>query len=378
MARFVLLGPTYPFRGGIAHYTTLLAQHLREKHDTLLISFLRQYPRWLFPGRSDRDPSHQPLITEAEYLLDPLNPATWRRALRRIGEWQPDGVIMQWWHPFWAPAWSILARGVKRLPGRPRLIVICHNILPHEQGIARPLLALISRWALSPADAFVVHAAADGAMLAGMLPQARYQVTPHPTYAALGDLSPAELPIPLPADRPLLLFAGFVRPYKGLDILLEAMGLAVTQRPLHLLVAGEFWQGVATYNEQIERLKLVDAVTIIDTYLPNELLAACLNRADLVVLPYRSATQSGIIQAAFGQNKPVITTSVGGLAEVVTHERTGLVIPPSNPLALAAAIERFFAEDLGPLFAENIAGDNDRFSWRHLAAQIETMCLQND
>jgi glycosyltransferase involved in cell wall biosynthesis len=369
--RFCLIGPTYPYRGGIAHYTTLLAQHLREEHETLLISFIRQYPRWLFPGQSDRDPSRQPLHTEAEYLLDPLNPLTWWRTLRHIQQWQPDIVVMQWWHPFWAPAWSMLARGIKRQWQAPRLLFICHNVLPHEQGILRPLLPLLTRWALLPGDGFVVHAEADGAVLAEMLPQARYQVRPHPTYAPLAELPAAALPVTLPADRPLMVFAGFVRPYKGLDVLLEAMALALKVRPLHLLVAGEFWQGTAVYDEQIRRLKLEGAVTTINRYLPNELLAACLNQADLVVLPYRSATQSGIVQAAFGHNKPVITTNVGGLPEVVAHEQTGLLVPPGDAPALAEAIERFFREGLGSRFAANIAVGNDRFSWHHLIRELE-------
>jgi glycosyltransferase involved in cell wall biosynthesis len=371
MSRFAVIGPTYPYRGGIAHYTTLLVQQLRQEHETLLISFIRQYPGWLFPGRSDRDPSQQPLKAEAEYLLDPLNPITWWRTLERLRQWQPDTVIMQWWHPFWAPAWSMLARAIKRQRPAPRLLFICHNVLPHEQGIIRPLLPLLNRCVLLPGDGFIVHAEADGAVLAGILPQARYQVRPHPTYAPLAELPATALPVTLPADRPLLVFAGFVRPYKGLDVLLEALSLALEERPLHLLIAGEFWQGTATYEKQIRRLKLEDAVTIINRYLPNELLTACLRQADLVVLPYRSATQSGIVQAAFGQNKPVITTNVGGLPEVVTHEQTGLLVPPGDAPALAVAIERFFSEELGARFAANIAADNDRFSWRHLVRGLE-------
>jgi glycosyltransferase involved in cell wall biosynthesis len=187
----------------------------------------------------------------------------------------------------------------------------------------------------------------------------------------LGDREAVALPISLPTDRPLLLFAGFVRPYKGLDVLLEAM--ALVERPLHLLVAGEFWQGAAPYEAQIARLGLGEKVTLWDEYLPDELLAACLRRADVVVLPYRSATQSAVVQTAFGQGKPVITTNVGGLAEVVAHERTGLVVPPEDPAALAAAIERFFAEEMGVWMGENVVGENGRFSWQTLVTQLESL-----
>lgn len=373
MTRYCLIGPTFPYRGGIAHYTTLLAQHLRLNHEVLFISFSQQYPTWLFPGRSDKDPSARPLRTDAEYLLNPLNPWSWRRTLARLRAWQPDVVVVPWWVPFWAPAWAALGRGIRRLPGRPKLLFICHNVLPHEQGKLRPILPQLTRLALGAGDGFIVHSAADGAILQQILPGAVLAVTPHPTYAALGDTPPAALPFALPADRPLLLFAGFVRPYKGLDVLLAALPLALAERPLHLLVAGEFWQGTAPYQEQITQLGISEAVTLVDDYLPNELLAACIRRADVVVLPYRSATQSGVIQVVFGQGKPVITTNVGGLGEVVDHERTGLVVPPEDPAALAAAINRFFAEELGPVFAAHISQENGRFSWQHLIDKLETL-----
>lgn len=373
MTRFAVIGPTYPYRGGIAHYTTLLAEELRRQHDVLLVSFSRQYPAWLFPGKSDKDPSERPLRTEAEYLLDGLNPLTWWRTLRRLWAWQPEIVVMQWWVPFWALAWAVLARGIKRLPGKPRLLFICHNVLPHEEGRLRAMLPGLVRLALGPADGFVVHSQADGKILREVLPQAVYQVSPHPTYAPLGAVTAADFPFVVPDDRPLLLFAGFVRPYKGLDILLDALPMVLAKRPAHLLVAGEFWQGSTDYQAQIARLGIGDAVTLVDKYLPNEVLAACVDRADVVVLPYRSATQSGIIQLAFGLGTPVITTDVGGLAEVVRHEETGLVVPPEDANALAAAIDRFFAENMPETMEMAIGKENGRFAWDGLVRQLSTL-----
>jgi len=226
---------------------------------------------------------------------------------------------------------------------------------------------------LGRGDGFVVHAQADGQILGQILPGARYVVTPHPTYAPLADTEPSPLPVSLPDDRPLLLFAGFVRPYKGLDILLDALPAVLAQIPVHLLVAGEFWQGSELYREQIDWLGIGDAVTILDAYLPNELLAACIRRADVVVLPYRSATQSGIIQLAFGQGTPVITTDVGGLAEVVADGRTGLVAPPENPSALAAVICRFLEDGLGEVMRENVREGDGRFSWEKLIHQLQIL-----
>ncbi len=373
MTRYALIGPTYPYRGGIAHYTTLLARHLRVDHEVLLISFGRQYPGWLFPGKSDKDPSERPLQTAAEYILDPLRPLTWRKTLHRLRAWQPDVVIMPWWHPYFALAWAVLGRGIKRLPASPTLIFICHNVLPHERNrLSHLWLPKMVRWVLGRGDRFIVHSQADGQILQQLVPWARYQVTPHPTYAELGGASAdlAPLPVDLPDDRPLLLFCGLVRPYKGLDVLLEALAIAVQTRPLHLLVAGEFWQdGEVQYRQQIDRLRLHEAVTIWNQYLPDEWLAACIDRADVIVLPYRAATQSGIVQMAFGRGKPVITTDVGGLAEVVHHGRTGLVVPPENPSLLAQSILDYFAQGGAAVFAPHIQADA-RFSWDVLLKQI--------
>ncbi len=367
MTRFCLIGPTYPYRGGIAHYTTLLTTHLQPKHQTLLISFSRQYPAWLFPGKSDQDPSERPLQTDAEYLLDPMNPFTWWRTWQRIRAWEPDVVVIPWWHPFFAPAWATLGRGVKRLAKRPKLLFICHNVLPHEAGVMDKTAV---RLALSPGDGFITHAQSDAKILRHILPQSKISVSPIPTHSALSPTTPIELPISLPHNTPLLLFCGFVRAYKGLDVLLAALPLV--KKRVHLFVAGEFWHDKNRYLKQIEDLHLQQTVTLLDGYLPNETLVAYLRRADVVVLPYRAATQSGMIQAAFGQGCPVITTEVGGLAEVVTNGRTGLVVPPENPPALAAAIDDFFHQELGPLFRQHIETENGRFSWEHLIQIIET------
>lgn len=363
--RICLVGPTYPYRGGIAHYTTLLARHLAAdfEHEHLLISFKRQYPRWLYKGASDRDTSRLPLRTEAEYLLDPLNPLSWRRTSGRIAAWQPDIVVMFWWVPFWAPVWSILARAIKRLRPAPRLVYICHNALPHE---ASRFDRLAMRAALSPADGLLAHAESDAAELRRLFPRKPVAVSPLPTFADVGG-SPAELPLALPTGRPLLLFCGFVRPYKGLDVLLEALPTVLAQQPVHLLVAGEFWDDEGDYRDQIRRLGLEEAVTVDNRYIPDEELSAYLRAADVVVAPYRQATQSAVVQLAFGHGRPVITTDVGGLSEAVEDGRTGLVVPPEDPVALAGAINRYLDEDLGPAFRANIVQDQERFSWGRLA-----------
>ncbi len=363
MTRFCLIGPTYPFRGGIAHYTTLLAQHLQAQEETLLISFTQQYPRWLFPGRSDRDPSEQPLQAKVEYLLDPLNPFSWRRTLKRIEQWQPDVVVIPWWVPFWTPLWAYLGRGIKRMANRPSLLFICHNVLPHEGSLIDKTAV---RLALAAGNGYIVHAQTDAEKLQQIFPNPKIKITPLPTFAPVLTNTNVNLPVSIPTDRPLLLFCGFVRPYKGLDILLDALPAVLAERPVHLLVAGEFWSSAKPYQDQVTQYGLQDSVTLYNHYLTNEELSACIAQAEVVVLPYRSATQSAVIQAAFGQETPVITTNVGGLAEVVDDGRTGLVVPPENPTLLAKAINDFFTEELGPQMKDQIRAESDRFSWQHL------------
>ncbi len=266
MNRFCLIGPTYPYRGGIAHYTTFLARRLSKTNDTLLISFSRQYPRWFFPGKDDKDPSVNPLKADAEFLLNPLSPLSWRRTIKRIESWGADAVIIPWWVPFWAPAWSVVGRGVKNNSSELKLIFICHNVLPHERSL---LDKLALRTSLSPADGFIVHAQADADKLRKEFPTKKIRVSPLPTYAGLGGDSTFLLN-DLPKDRPLLLFFGFVRPYKGLDILIDALALVRQQLDVHLVVAGEFWDDESKYINQVNNLGLNADVSIINRYLPDE------------------------------------------------------------------------------------------------------------
>ncbi|MDX1616064.1 MAG: glycosyltransferase family 4 protein [Candidatus Promineifilaceae bacterium] len=367
MARFALLGPTYPFRGGIAHYTTMLARALAEEHDVLFISFKRQYPGWLFPGRSDRDPSPEPLRVESEPLLEPLNPLSWWRTIKRLRAWQPDVLVVPWWVPFWAPAWAVISRGVKRFAQPPRLLFICHNVVPHERG-------RLDRWALraalAPGDGFITHSQTDASLLRSLIPGVPVRVATLPSYASVTESPPQPLAVQLPTDRPVLLFCGFVRPYKGLDVLLRALPLVLAKQSAHLLVAGEFWDDRADYLQLVDDLQIGAAVSIVDRYLTNAELAWCLDQASVVVLPYRTATQSAIVPLAFGRGKPVITTAVGGLPEAVDDGITGLVVPPDDHKALAAAIEAFFAKNWAEPFAANIQIRQSRFAWKELVTAL--------
>ena len=373
--RISLIGPTYPFRGGIAHYNTLLERGLRQRYGTVqFISFRRQYPAWLFPGETDRDSSQEPIRPEqVEYLLDPLMPPTWMRVARQIERYEPDLIILQWWVPFWAaPFRTITALARQRTEAK--VIFICHNVLPHESS---RLDHLWIRLGMGKGQGFITHSPNQKEQLLTVFPQTPICCTPHPTYATFDtgrwQRETARRELGFEAEDNLLLFFGFVRPYKGLRYLLEAMLMVLERIPVHLLVVGEFWKDKSEVEAQIARLGLADRVTLVDRYVPNEEVALFFRAADLVVLPYESATGSGVLQIALGLECPAVVTDVGGLREIVAHDETGLIVPPKNSEALAQAIVRYFGDELGPAFIENIHRDQMRFSWDTLLDAIENL-----
>ena len=372
--KYVVIGPTYPYRGGISHYTTLLCQHLRAAHEVKFYSFKRQYPALLFPGRTDKDPSRSPLRADCEYLLDAWNPLTWLETFRRIKEYRPDALIFQWWVPYWAPAFASIAGFARRFTAS-RVVFICHNVFPHERSVVDRALV---RLALTQGQFFIVQSEKDLHDLKRLLPVAQVRKTAHPIYEALalaGTLTTEEAQRQLGLEGNVLLFFGFVREYKGLEYLLKAMPKVMGRLDAHLLIVGEFWDDKSSYLKLIEELGIAQAVTIVDRYIPNEELGLYFSAADVVVLPYVDATQSGVTKLAYGFEKPVITTSVGGIPEIVKNGETGLIVPPQDSEALGEAIVRYFEEDLGARLILNIGAQvqEGAFSWERLVHLIENL-----
>lgn len=334
--RAVLIGPLPPFRGGIAHHTTMLFHALRTQTDLLAISFVRQYPAWLFPGESDTEAGQSRLgDPECEYVIDPLNPLTWSQALGRIREHRADLVIIPWWTVFWAPCFWYLARGCRASGLEVRFF--CHNLVDHESAGWKVFL---TRQVLAQGRSYVVQARAEADRLRGLIPGAPVLVHPHPVYDQFPD--PAERLNRCAAKE--LLFYGFVRPYKGLDVLIEALAL-LRDRDVHLTVVGEFWSGLEEIRSRIKRLSLDAAVEIVPRYVNDVETAAYFDRADALVLPYRRATGSGVLAIAYHYGKPVIATTAGAFPDVVRDGETGYLVPPESREALAAAIDRLTRAD---------------------------------
>ncbi len=327
--RVVLIGPILPFRGGIAQHTTMLHRTIADGHSLLTLSFSRQYPKWLFPGASDRDPEYagheEPGV---DYVIDSVNPLTWIRAVRRIVDFQPDIVVFPWWTIYWVPCFGVMVHRLRshRLP----IAFFCHNVVEHEAAAWKTAL---SRLVLRMGDRFVVHTHEDAVNLQALLPGSEVAIQAHPIYdqypAPVGNLG---------ARRPLeLLFYGFVRPYKGLDLLIDALA-RLDDPSIQLTIAGEFWDGEDTILERIEQLGLSDRIEVLARYHSDQETAELFARADAVVLPYRSATGSGVVPVAYHYNKPVVVTRVGGLPDVVVDGETGLVVPANDAEALASAL----------------------------------------
>jgi glycosyltransferase involved in cell wall biosynthesis len=369
--KFCVVGPTYPFKGGISHFTTMLVDQLRCEHEVIFLSFKRQYPRWLFPGISEPDPSNHVLRCDCEYILDPMNPWTWLKTYRRIKHTRPDVLILQWWTPFWTPTLAALSTLVKRRTAV-RILYLCHHITPPDGG---PFDLTLARTVLSRGDEFIVLSESDYADLRRALPEARIHLTLHPSYEAFNQNSPlpadARRVLGYGADDRLVLFFGFVRRYKGLGHLLRALSYVPADLNVRLLVVGEFWDPASGYQAMAESLGIADRVQIIDRYVPNEEIGLYFSAANVVALPYLEATQSGVIQIAFGFDRPVITTSVGGLPEMLRDGRLGLLVPPQDEAALATAITAFFQENMQVGFEAAIRAERDVFSWERLVKLIE-------
>jgi len=374
--QIAVVGPMHPYRGGIAHFTEMTVTGLTDRgHDVRPVSFSRQYPELLFPGETQFEPDSDapPIVRGATRMLDSINPLSWIRTARALREADPDAVVFQYWMPFFAPAYGTIARLLRRV-GIPSYAVV-HNALPHERHIGDTWL---SRYFLRACDGHVVMSDAVADTLRGLRrPEAAVRQIEHPVYERFGAPVPkgkARSALGLPLEVPVLLFFGFLRTYKGLHVLLEALPQVLEEHPdLHLVVAGEPYDDVRRYHRLIREHDLGDRVLWHDHYIPSRQVPVYFSATDLVVQPYVSATQSGVAQIATHFETPMIVTDVGGLAETIPHENAGFVVPPANSSALARAISRFWQDDWADRLNEGMQEQHHRRHPDRLMEALEAL-----
>lgn len=342
--RVTIIGPAYPLRGGIAHHVYYLKRELTGRgHSVQVISFRQLYPRLLFPGTTEFDTSASRLDPGATPLLTSINPITWLKAFRAVKAFSPEVVVFQWWRPFFAPMVGTLARLFRKIGLK--CVIECHNVFSHEGS---PFDHLLLKFAVSPADSFITHSNED-----------RNKLLP---FVAGKTIGVSALPIPneFTSDSintrsgRTILFFGVVRKYKGLDVLLAAMPKVLSRIDCRLEIAGEFYDSEDRYQQLVRDYGLEQHVRIDNRYIPNEEMVEIFDRADVLVLPYLSATQSAVARIALANRLPVIASKTGGLSEAVVENVNGLLFPPGDSSALADRITEYFANDLGPVFARNL------------------------
>ncbi len=365
--RLTVFGPGFPLRGGIATTTTALVQALEgHGHQVQFLTPSRQYPRWLYPGADERDPEACPQIDGAQALFAPLEPWTWPRARRQALEFNADAWIIPYWTWAWATFWRFMLRG-----SRPPAIAVVHNLHDHGGGTLRRSVAL---GVLSRCQGFLTHAAVlRTALLESFsgVPVAAYPLPPVTSTRPIPEKKAVRRRMDVGPEERLALFLGLIRPYKGVDVLLEAFARLPETSQWRLVVAGEPWGGLGrNLAAQVETLHLGDRVRLKFGWIPEAEVDQLLSAADILVLPYRSGTQSAVAPMALSRGLPVLSTDIGGLGEVIQDGVSGLLVEPGSPEALADALVGLENEGLARLAAGALASAN-RWTWDGYAETLE-------
>ncbi|MCC9167128.1 glycosyltransferase [Pontibacter harenae] len=367
----VIIGPAHPLRGGLATFNERLARAFQERGDEVeIVTFSLQYPSFLFPGKSQFLDEAAPQDLSIKVLINSVNPLSWYNTGNYIRKKKPDLVIFRYWLPFMGPAFGTIARLIRR-NNHSRVLAITDNVIPHEK---RPGDVPFTKYFLSSCDGFVTMSKAVQQDLERFQPQKPNKYLSHPLYDNFGSpetKAEACAAINLDPSYKYILFFGFIRAYKGLDLLLKAMAdPRLKQRhDIKFIVAGEFYEDAAPYHTLIQELQLQDRLELRTEFIPNGAVKHYFCAADLIVQPYKHATQSGVTQVAYHFNKPMVVTNVGGLAEMVPHGEVGYVVEP-EPQAIATAILDFYSSGKAASYSENIQVFKRKFSWENFTAAI--------
>jgi glycosyltransferase involved in cell wall biosynthesis len=368
--RLAVIAAVHPLTAGAAAFNGAMVAALEELGPVDVLSWRRMYPPLLDRGGKPDLVSRPPRAHSASFSLDWLDPRTWRHAVDRIARLRADALVLPWLHPVMTPPYRWFLRHV---PSRVRRVVICHNVRPHESF---PGADVLTRSTLRHADLLVTHAPHQREELAALGIDAPVLEAFHPRFVAADLAAPPERAAVrderkrLGKPELLLLQFGAVRRYKGLDVALEALALTDPSLSVRLVVAGRFWDGAAEYRRLADRRGIGDRVVIRDRYVSNEEAAVLFSAADAVILPYRTASQSGVVQLAFAYGRPVIASAVGGLPAAVRHGRDGILCEPGDAAAFARAIERMASER--KRLSATVRRDRGNHAFRHYAERLHT------
>ncbi len=371
----VIIGPAYPLRGGLASFNERLArQFISEGSDTEIYTFSLQYPSFLFPGSTQYSTDSAPSDLTIKVCINSVNPLNWIKTGYALKKKRPDIIIVRYWLPFMGPCLGTILRIVKGNK-HTRVICIADNIIPHEK---RPGDDQFTKYFIRPVDAFITMSSKVLSDLKSMTDKPAQQVT-HPLYDNFGEAvsrQEAKLFLNLPAEKRVVLFFGFIRKYKGLDLLLEAISLLkqgglFDRHDVVFLIAGEFYDAPQPYLDMIDRLGIAQHIVLKNEFIADRDVKYYLSAADCVIQPYKSATQSGVTPLAYHFERPMIVTDVGGLPSLVP-ETVGLITAPDAD-AIAYAITQFFTEDKAMYFESNIREEKKKYSWAKITNAVREL-----
>ncbi len=370
MLKIIIIGPAHPLRGGLASFDERLARAFQQAgHDASIYTFSLQYPGFLFPGTTQFSSEPAPKDIDIKVRINSINPLNWLSVGNELKKMKPDIIVVRYWLPFMGPALGTILRRIKK-NNHTKIIAITDNINPHEK---RPGDTSFTKYFLKTVDAFVTMSEKVLKDLRMFTNKPAHCVV-HPLYDNFGDIISKEKArnfLKISSDEKIILFFGFIRKYKGLDILLEAMKILQEKennQHIKLLIAGEYYEDEKPYNDLIDSLKIAPQLILKTSFIPDSEVKYYLCAADFVIQPYRNATQSGVTPLAYHFEKPMLVTNVGGLPDMVPDYKSGLVAEP-NAVSIAEKIEELFS--LGEnFFLPHLREEKKKYSWEILVKTI--------
>lgn len=374
--KITILSTAFPYRGGIAVFTERLARAFQEEGDRVKIStFSLQYPNFLFPGKSQYSSSEKPQDLAIEREVNSINPINWIRIGLKLKKQRPDILILKYWLPFLSPCLGTISR-IARSNKHTKAIVVIDNLIPHEKRFGDHLL---NSYFVNSVDGFVAMSKSVFDDLSQFDKDKKKILGVHPLYDNFGKAKSKEEAIEnLGFDKnyKYMLFFGIIRKYKGLDILLEAFAdNRLKNQNLKLIVAGEFYEDAKPYHDLIKQHNLADSVILATRFIPDKQVVDYFCAADIIVQPYKHATQSGVTQIAYHFEKPMLVTNVGGLNEIVPHNKAGYVCEP-NANDVANHLVDFFSKNKEELFIEGVKKEKSKYSWDKMIENIKSLHRQ--